>query len=94
MMMKSVLLISTALLAFVAAPCRAQPAPATPTELALGNKLFAEINSGITCATNSETIRRQLEESRTEVKQLKAQIDAKKDAVSDGSAKPTATAPQ
>lgn len=92
--MKSALLISTALLAFVAAPCHAQSGPITPTEFALGNKLFAEINSGVTCATGSEIIRRQLEESRAEVKQLKAQIDAKKDAGSDGGAKPAVTAPQ
>lgn len=93
MMMKSVLLISTALVVFAAAPCYAQPAPSTPTEIALGNKLFAEINSSIACATGSEILRRQLEESRAEVKQLRAQIDAKKDAASDGGAKPAVIAP-
>lgn len=64
-----------ALLAIVTAPAFAQQQP--PEVIALGNKLIAEINSGITCQAQVITLKQQLDAAQAKIKELEEKLNAK-----------------
>jgi hypothetical protein len=67
------LLASLAVLS--AAPAFAQqPAPSSPNEQALGQKLLAEINSSIACSANLITINQTLTAAQARIKELEDKL--------------------
>jgi thiamine biosynthesis protein ThiC len=65
------------LLAFIL-PAHAQNPPATPSELALGNKLMSEVNAGLACSSNLISAQQELAKAQARIRELETKAEPPK----------------
>jgi Skp family chaperone for outer membrane proteins len=56
-----------------------QPSAATPNERALGQKLFQEMQSGVTCSSNLIAAQEELAKAQARIKELEAKMPVEKE---------------